>query len=184
MLDNFKKMKPFKRNEQEKLPQQAGLTSHPFVQLHRDMNDLFGRFFDGDSLFSRSSLFPSSSFDGWLGDFSPSSFAPSVDIADEPKYLKVTADIPGIEADDIELDVRENALIIRGEKRMDESSEESGRYFRTERAYGSFERAIPLPAEVDADHAEAVFKNGVLSVRLPKVPAKTEQRKVIKVKSE
>lgn len=180
MFETFKKWIPFKREEKKSVPQ-AAPRDHAIAQLHRDMNQLFGRMFDNGNLFS----WPGSStsrFDGWFGDFSPSEFSPAIDIADEKKHLKITADLPGMDAEDIELDVRDNALVIRGEKKLEESSEEDG-YYRTERAYGLFERVVPLPSEVDADHAEALFRNGVLTVRLPKVPEAREHGSRIAIKA-
>jgi len=87
--------------------------------------------------------------DEWLGDFSPRMFSPTIDIADEPKHYRVTAELPGMTAGDVELEVEDNALLISGEKKLEQSDDESG-YYRTERSWGRFERVIPLPSRVDA----------------------------------
>lgn len=115
--------------------------------------------------------------DRWYGDFSPAKFAPSIDIADEKKHLRITAELPGLEEKDVDLTVQEGVLVIRGEKKLENVTEEDG-YYRTECSYGSFERAIPLPVEVDAERAEATFKRGVLTVRLPKVGGETARRQI------
>jgi HSP20 family protein len=151
------------------------------AQLQRDINRAFESFWNEP--FSAMLRRPFSAFDrmdSWFGDFSSSSFSPSIDVADEGKKLKITAELPGMSADDIELHVRENVLTLKGEKKVEESREEEG-FYRTERSYGYFQRSIPLPVEVDDEHAEAEFKNGVLTVRLPKT--KTEKGRHIEVKS-
>lgn len=118
--------------------------------------------------------------DRFFGDFAPSMFSPSVDLVDEGSHLKVTAELPGLDKDDIELSVRENMLSLRGHKKHEEHKDEDGCY-RTERYFGSFERAIPLPADVDFDKAEAKFEKGVLTVRFPKTqptPEPEQSRKI------
>ena len=80
-------------------------------------------------------------------------------------------ELPGIDRQDVESLVEDDALVLRGEKKLESKSEEQGCY-RLERAFGSFQRVIPLPDGVDADRAEARFENAVLTVRLPKMAAK------------
>jgi HSP20 family protein len=77
----------------------------------------------------------------------------------------VTADLPGLELEDIELDIESDVLTIRGEKRS-EVEDKDRRY--SERSYGRFERRLALPTEVDEDRSKATFRNGVLTVVLPK----------------
>lgn len=176
MFDGFKRWLPFKRDEHgNATPPQVG--HHAFADWRAEMDKMFEKLMTGE-MTSMPSL--AAGRDGWFGDFSPRSFTPSIDIADEKKYIKVNADLPGMSVDDIQLDVHDGALVIRGEKKIEKSSEEDG-YYRTERAYGAFHRVIPIPAEVDADHAEAEFRNGVLTVRLPKLAAKAEEAKRIPV---
>jgi HSP20 family protein len=80
----------------------------------------------------------------------------------------VNLEVPGMEAGDFDIEVVEDLLVIRGEKRVEREDTGGGRYFLLERAYGAFERAIHLPAEVEQDRAEANYRRGVLSVSLPK----------------
>ena len=103
----------------------------------------------------------------WFGDFSPSLFQPRVDIVDDGDALRVTAELPGMEKEDLEVIVEDGFLVLRGDKRCDKKQEEEGCY-RLERAFGSFQRIVPLPEGVDLDHAEARFERGVLTLRLPK----------------
>ncbi len=107
--------------------------------------------------------------DGWFGDFSPHRFQPTIDVVDEDDALCVTAELPGISKGDVQLQIEGDVLVIRGEKKHEEEKEEKGIY-RGERYYGYFQRAIPLPAELDQSKAEAKFDNGVLKLRLPKLP--------------
>lgn len=106
--------------------------------------------------------------DRWFGDFSPRMFHPHLDVVDQDNVLCLTVELPGLERQDVELTVEGDALVLRGEKKVESQSEEKGCY-RLERAYGRFQRVIPLPDGVDVDHAEAQFTKGVLTVRLPKV---------------
>lgn len=79
----------------------------------------------------------------------------------------VGVEVPGMEADDFHIDVVDDYLVVRGEKRL-AREEARGRFYVMERAYGRFERAIPLPAPVEAQGARARYRNGVLTVTLPK----------------
>ena len=107
-------------------------------------------------------------------------FAPQLDVTDSDKEVRICAELPGIEAKDLDVNVTDNTLTISGEKRSERSSEEKGRHW-TERSYGSFERTIPLPAEVDGDNAKTEFKNGVLRITLPKRPGGKTRAKKIRV---
>jgi HSP20 family protein len=106
--------------------------------------------------------------DRWFGDFSPRLFQPRIDMVDDGEALRLTAELPGMERQDVEILVEEDALVLRGEKKLESKSEEQGCY-RLERAFGSFQRVIPLPDGVDVAHAEARFDKGVLTIRLPKM---------------
>ncbi len=110
-------------------------------------------------------------------------FIPRVDIKDEDNQLKVEAELPGVSEKDVELSISGDMLMISGEKKQEKEEKEKG-YYRVERSYGSFQRAIPLPVDVDRDKVQASFKNGVLTVTLPKSPEAMKQTKKIPIKAE
>jgi HSP20 family protein len=92
----------------------------------------------------------------------------AAELREEDDRILVNLEVPGMEAGDFDIEVVEDLLVIRGEKRVEREDTGGGRYFLLERAYGAFERAIHLPAEVEQDRAEANYRRGVLSVSLPK----------------
>jgi HSP20 family protein len=97
------------------------------------------------------------------------------DVADTGKDIVVRLELPGVEKEDCEVVVENNVLYVRGEKRVD-STERVGTWYVRQCAYGSFERAIPLPCAVHADRAEARFRSGVLTVTLPKAEEPRSKR--------
>ena len=109
------------------------------------------------------------SLDRWFGDFSPGVVTPQLDVVDDGDALRITAELPGMDRDDVELLLQDDILVIRGEKKQERKDDEKGCY-RLERAFGSFQRVIPLPAGLDTDRAEATFDKSVLTIRIPKVP--------------
>jgi len=107
---------------------------------------------------------------------------PSLDVHDTDNAYVVTAELPGLEQKDVELSLRDNVLAISGEKREERRDENAGRTY-TERSYGRFQRSIPFDTEIDADKVEASFKNGILTVTLPKSQRAAEKSRRIEVKS-
>ncbi|MGM0412534.1 MAG: Hsp20/alpha crystallin family protein [Pseudomonadota bacterium] len=104
----------------------------------------------------------------------------AAEVSDTADEVVVELEAPGMEADDFDLQVVEDTLVVRGEKRVANERTE-GRYHVMERAFGAFERAIPLPAPVDDQGAKAEYRKGVLRVRLPK--STTARRRQITVES-
>jgi HSP20 family protein len=99
-----------------------------------------------------------------------------VDVAEMEDEIKVSAELPGLDNEDIDVSLSDDVLTISGEKK--EEKEEKGKnYYRSERSYGAFRRDIPLPSQVDADKVDAVFQKGVLTITLPKT-AEAKAKKV------
>jgi HSP20 family protein len=142
---------------------------NPFALLRREMDSLFDNFFRG---------FDVEPFESRLGAFSP-----KVDVTENDKEIKVTAELPGMDEKDIDVSLQSDMLTIKGEKK--EEKEDKGKdYYRMERSYGSFSRSIPLPVEVETNKIEAKFKKGVLSITLPKTAKAVAETKKIPVKVE
>ena len=95
------------------------------------------------------------------------SFVPSVDIGEDDKSFLVTADVPGLKPEDIDIQVENNVLTLRGERKQESKTERKG-YHRIERQYGSFQRSFTLPEGVDADKIEAKVEHGTLTLTIPK----------------
>jgi len=124
--------------------------------------------------------------DFWKGSYAPEIFGarswPSVDVEETDAEYRVTAELPGMKEEDVELTLRENVLTIAGERtNQREERSDNGRYY-TERFHGRFSRAVPLAVEVDQDEVAATFNNGVLTVILPKQPQAAEQTRRIPIK--
>ena len=138
----------------------------PVDQLHNEIDRLFGDFFGG--FFS-----PWRAFSG---------MAPrSADTA-----YKATVELPGVAQDQVNIEVRDNMLIVEGEKKNEtEDKDEKKGYYRMERSYGSFRRVLSLPEDVETDKITATHKDGVLSIEIPrKEPEKPAARKIEVVKGE
>jgi HSP20 family protein len=108
--------------------------------------------------------------------------APDVDVSETDKAFEITADLPGIDEKDVEVSVADGVLSLKGERRREKETKDK-KMHRVERSYGSFERAMSLPAGVDEKRISAEFKKGVLTVTLPKSPAAKKAAKKISVKS-
>jgi len=144
---------------------------HPLALFERDTNRLFDDFFGGFG------LAPSDFWEtGW------SAFNPQVDIVDNEKEIKISVELPGLDEKDIDVSLSRDTLTISGEKRQEKEDKDKN-YYRMERSYGSFKRAIPIPCEVKTEAIDATFKNGVLSIILPKA-SEGQCRQKITVKTE
>lgn len=142
---------------------------NPFFSLHREVNRLFDDVFRSfDSRLPSLGSFPAFN-GGW----------PKVEITATDGEIRVTAEIPGLEEKDIEILLDDDVLTLQGEKRAE--SEDESRQF-SERYYGRFERRIPLGCDVQQDKVEAHFRNGVLTVVLPKSEMAQSRVKRIAIK--
>ncbi len=106
---------------------------------------------------------------------------PKINISDDDQKVIVTANIPGIKADDITIDVDDNQLTIKGSsKREEEEGKEDSDFYRFEREEGSFARTVTLPSSVDKSRVDAKTKNGVLTIILPKIEKREDQKITIR----
>jgi HSP20 family protein len=136
-----------------------------FRRMQEDMDRMWGQFFSGQGFGQPG---------GAQGGF------PNVDMHETENEIIVRADVPGVEPEDLELFHADDRLIIRGECRRQEESKDQD-WIRSERRYGRFERALPLPSEVRADQIQASFRNGVLELRLPKSPEAQQRMRRIPI---
>ena len=109
-------------------------------------------------------------------NFRASDLTPSMDIAETDKDIEITAELPGLEEKDVQINVADNVLTIKGEKKA-EMEDKDKNYHRIERSYGSFYRSLQLPPGANADAIKATLKNGVLKVTVTK-PAATQPKKI------
>ena len=152
----------------------------PFENLRREIDRLFDDFDGGvwRAPLARS-MFDIQPF--WQRQ---ASFAalPAVDVAETDKAYEITAELPGLDEKNVEVKVAGGVLTIKGEK-QEEKEEKKKDYYLSERSYGSFQRSFQVPDGVDADKIEANFKNGVLTVTLPKSAEAQKAEKKIEVKA-
>jgi HSP20 family protein len=148
------------RNRAVSTPSFAG-GSDPFLALHREMNRMFDDFARGFGV-GMPSVFAAST--GW----------PHIEVSETDEALKVVADLPGLEEKDIDISLNNGVLTLKGEKK----SETSGATY-SERWHGQFQRSLQLGVDVDPERVSAGFKNGVLTITLPKRPeAQSQVRRI------
>ena len=169
----------FKRKKKDEITDADSRHSVPVQVQRADPGLSAQRLFDSmmsDRLW-RDPLSLFGEMDRFFGDFAPRTFQPSVDVIDEGKHVRVTAELPGLDKDDIEITVQDGVLVLRGEKRSEAESEEDGCY-RLERYVGEFQRVLPLPADIDAERTEAKFDKGLLTIRFPKAAQAAQPRRI------
>ena len=135
-------------------------SSNPFMSLQREIDRLFDDFTRGFPTFGNGK----------------SDLLPSMDVTETDKDIEITAELPGLEEKDVQINVADNLLTIRGEKKA-EKEEKDKNYRLVERSYGSFERTLELPDGVNADAIKANIAKGVLKVTVPK-PAPAQAKKI------
>jgi HSP20 family protein len=140
----------------------------PFVTFHREMNRLFDDVFRSFGSFGRLGAPLMEGQFGW----------PCIELNETDKAVTVSAELPGLSEKDVQVEIAKGVLSIRGEKKSE--TDDGGRY--SERYYGSFERRIPLDG-VQEDKAEANFRNGVLTVSLPKTEQASQNVRRIAINS-
>ncbi|MBU6452724.1 MAG: Hsp20/alpha crystallin family protein [Cyanobacteria bacterium REEB67] len=158
--------------KEETTEAKAGRSSKEHTLMHlfqKEMNHLFSEF-EHNFHFNR-----------FTGVFPSADWHPHVDVKDGDREIVVTAELPGVDPQDIDVTLRPDGLAIRGEKKAEAEDKGKG-YYSMERSYGSFFRLIPMPAEVDKDKVSASFKNGVVKITLPRTAETANNQKKIEVK--
>ncbi len=160
----FRDLVPWTKGQQLSTAQEA---FDPFYTLHREMNRLFDDVFRGFGPLGR------------IGNpMMEGQFAwPRIELAETDKAVTISAELPGLSEKDVQVEIANGALSIRGEKKAERSDASK---FVSERYYGSFERQIPLDG-VEEDRVNADFKNGVLTVTLPKSEQSSQNVKRIAI---
>ena len=102
-------------------------------------------------------------------------WVPPMDVVETEDHLVLRADLPGLSKEDVNIEVKDGALTVSGERKAEHEQRERG-WYRLERQFGSFSRSLTLPEGVDADGVSAEFQNGVLEVRIPKPEARKPHR--------
>lgn len=141
---------------------------------------MFERFADEvNRMFDEYGLWRGGSRAGSVAD--DMTWTPRIDVTQRNNELVVRADLPGMSRDDVKVDVTEDAITIQGERHR-EHEEEKGGVYRSERSYGSFYRAIPLPDGAIADQAKASFKDGVLEITMPAPPEQVSRGRRLEIR--
>ena len=148
--------------------QQSDLPTFPsdVLNMQREINRMFDSFFRT----------------GWVEDtgLAPSTWSPATDIVESDNGYVVKVELPGLSKDDVKIMMQNNLLTIRGEKKQEKEGKEEG-YHRIERSYGAFQRCFTLPSAVDPSKIDASFKDGILTVVVPRSEA--AKPKTIEVKA-
>jgi HSP20 family protein len=160
---NVRDLVPWSRGDRERSPATRSDSLSPVVSLHREMNRLFDEVFRG---------FDDSRLWGGRGAW------PSVDVEETEKEYRVTAELPGLEERDVEVLLQDGLLTVRGEKKLETDARDRS---YSERFYGRFERQITLDRDVNDGAVNATFKNGVLTVTVPKNARAGERTKRIPI---
>jgi HSP20 family protein len=141
----------------------------PLISFRNEMDRLFDTF--------HREPFGAMDWPQWGGG----KWSPPIDISEDEKELTVRAELPGIEAKDLDISIVDNHLVLSGEKKESSETKEKGVY-HSETRYGSFRRTLPLPEGVDTEHVDAQYNNGVLTLHLPKTAPAAQKKIEVKVK--
>lgn len=144
--------------------------SNPIMSFQDEVNKLFSDFF-GDLSLPRWGRLSEPHEALWA-------VSPAVDVTENDKEFKISCELPGMEPKDVQITTAEGYVTIKGEKKQESKDEREG-YFRQERSYGSFQRVVALPDTASFEKAEASYRNGVLTLSVPKkAGAQVKERKI------
>jgi HSP20 family protein len=162
------------KTEAKSTPVPAAATWRPFDGLRQEVDRLFEDFGQGNWIRPFRSMQPLFRTADWT--------APAVDIAEKDKAFEITAELPGLDVKDVEVTLRNGNIVIKGEK-QEHKEEKSKDYYLQERRFGSFERSFSMPDGVDSGKIDASFKNGVLTVTMPKTAEAQKPVKKVEIKA-
>jgi len=162
------------RKKQDQMPAPRE-NEHPLDLLQHRMNRMFEDFFEDFG------------FPEFHGGLVPGGMRdePRFEVSETDDEIRIKAELPGMDRDDVEILLDENVLTIRGEKREERQDRDKKRnVYVSEMTYGTFQRSIPLPSGIDRDKVAADFKRGVLTLRLPRTEDAASRRRRIEVRSD
>jgi|TARA_R110002072_G_scaffold84217_3_gene190878 HSP20 family protein len=165
----IKDLIPWGRDKDE-VSRRSDDKENPLINLQRDINRVFDNFWNR---FER----PFGGSNGFL-----SVGTPSTDVSDSDDAIEISVELPGMDEKDIEVSLSRDVLTIRGEKKAEKEEKKKG-FYLSERSYGAFYRSVPLPPGVDTEQTKAEFKQGVLTITLPKTAEAQAEVKRIEVKA-
>jgi HSP20 family protein len=171
-------LKTDKSESAEKAPAPTARTWHPFESLHREIDRLFDDFSVGWprlSLGERNEVAP-------FRRMARLGLEVATDVTETEKEYRVTAEIPGLDEKDVEVNLASGVLTMKGEKK-EEFEESKKDFYRSERSYGAFQRSFRLPEDVDPEKIEASLKKGVLTVVLPKTAEAQKKTRKVEIKA-
>ena len=160
--------------EDKKAPQVNPLTNPLTDNFRREMESMMSRFFGGASPFfpmdsaAQRTGFPSLDMTGAV--------SPAIDINETDAAIELTAELPGLAEDDVEIELKDRRLTLRGQKNV--THDNGGDLHISERSYGSFARTMTLPNTVDVENITAEFDKGVLQITMPKTEPTDPSRKI------
>jgi len=164
----IKDLIPWARSD--KSPERTSGGENPIAALQEDMNRAFESFWHRfERPFNGAGL-------AWDGS------SPRSDVVETDDGVEVTVELPGLEQKDVEVTLTADMLMVKGEKKIERQDKKKG-YYLSERSYGAFHRSVALPPGVDTEKAEATFKNGVLTVKLPQSAEAKAKTKRVEVKA-
>lgn len=164
---------PVKKTETETYPDVH--MQDPIMRLQREMDRMLENTFRSFSMPPfRSELFTPLTASGLL--------KPQVDIGATDREYSITIEVPGVDEKDVKVEIADNTLTVRGEKKQ-EKEEKDRNYYRMERSYGSFQRILSLPEDADQENVKAKFRKGVLTITMPRKALTKTEVKQIEIKS-
>jgi HSP20 family protein len=147
-----------------------GYVGHPLMQIHNEIDRMFDEFFSG--------FRDRESGDMWDSLMPSGLIKPNLDISESDTEYSIAVELPGVDEKNVELELVDNSLRIKGEKKR-ETEKKDKNYHCVERSYGTFQRVLALPEDADREGIQADYKNGIMTISIPRKPElKPETRKI------